>query len=139
MDNGKKRKFSKQKMAFFAEAIPGILASLLGGAITSGQGHPVGPDIEAHCAHCQKRTRMRPYGIERTRDETRFYHVGKCCQCGKRVAKAIPKKQMREAVQHLKDHKEHYVKQFGGGILSAIGLPIPQFLKNIPILGSLLF
>jgi len=67
-----------------------------------------------------KRRFARGRGMMSRTKNNRLMFQGQCGTCGTRMNRFVGAKE-------------------GAGLLSALGLPIPDFLKNIPLLGNLLF
>lgn len=77
-----------------------------------------------YCPHCKANTPyVKGQGQVLKSSKGQPYFVGRCSRC---KSKSMPR--------FLKKQDMH-----GNGLLSAIGIPIPQFLKDIPFLGNILF
>lgn len=79
---------------------------------------------QAYCVKCKaKRDFKHGQGKVVRTANNRHMLSGVCSQCGTRMNRFLSKGDMTD----------------GNGLLSLLGLPIPDALKNIPVLGSLLF
>ena len=74
-----------------------------------------------YCPRCKGQRYFR-YGVGQVKRNAKGqpYFQGKCANCQGNMLPTI-------------------LNQNGAGLLSALGVPVPSFLKNIPLLGNLLF